>query len=120
MEVDVLEKLARGRIYTGVQAQALGLVDELGTLDDAIAHAKQAAGLMPTDKLERLNLPKPVSPFEQLLGPLEPDAQTAAAWTSLLRRLPEELRQTLQQVTALETLAREPVLTILPFHLRIR
>ena len=32
-----LEKLAGGRVWTGRQAKANGLVDELGTLDDAIA-----------------------------------------------------------------------------------
>ncbi|OJF16690.1 MAG: hypothetical protein A6D91_09175 [Bacillaceae bacterium G1] len=37
--------LADGRIYTGQQAKDLGLVDELGTLDDAFAEAKRLAGL---------------------------------------------------------------------------
>lgn len=37
--------LADGRIYTGQQAKDLGLVDELGTLDDAFAAAKRLAGL---------------------------------------------------------------------------
>src|SRR5262249_30214239 len=32
--------LAGGRVWTGRQAKAAGLVDELGTLDDAIAAAK--------------------------------------------------------------------------------
>lgn len=37
--------IADGRIYSGQQAKELGLVDELGTLDDAFAAAKQLAGL---------------------------------------------------------------------------
>lgn len=45
----VLE-IADGRIYTGLQAQELGLVDELGNRDDAIAEAKNLAGL-PDDAL---------------------------------------------------------------------
>ncbi|NTV64868.1 MAG: signal peptide peptidase SppA [Oscillochloris sp.] len=40
----VLE-IADGRIYTGAQAKELGLIDELGNLDDAIAGAKELAGL---------------------------------------------------------------------------
>lgn len=40
-----VREIADGRIYTGAQAQALGLVDELGNLDDAIAGAQELAGL---------------------------------------------------------------------------
>jgi protease-4 len=37
--------LADGRVYTGVQAQELGLVDEVGYLEDAIHRAKSLAGI---------------------------------------------------------------------------
>jgi protease-4 len=40
----VLE-IADGRIYTGAQALELGLIDELGNLDEAVAGAKDLAGL---------------------------------------------------------------------------
>ena len=35
MTYDKLEELAQGRVYTGRMAKKLGLIDELGTLDDA-------------------------------------------------------------------------------------
>jgi ClpP class serine protease len=41
--------LARGRVYTGRQALACGLIDGLGSLDDAVARAAERAGL----RLER-------------------------------------------------------------------
>ncbi|NOV00343.1 signal peptide peptidase SppA [Paenibacillus planticolens] len=41
---DVL-KAADGRVYSGQQAKALGLIDEFGTLDDATEYAKQKTGL---------------------------------------------------------------------------
>jgi protease-4 len=40
-----LHRLAQGRVYTGLQAQRLGLVDQLGDLDDAISLACAKAGL---------------------------------------------------------------------------
>lgn len=40
-----IRKLADGRIYSGEQAKALGLVDAVGYLDDAVELAKQGAGL---------------------------------------------------------------------------
>lgn len=45
IKLEELRKIADGRIFTGEQAKANGLVDELGTLDDAIATAATLAGL---------------------------------------------------------------------------
>jgi len=40
-----LEEIAQGRVYTGERALAIGLVDELGSLDDALAYARAQAKL---------------------------------------------------------------------------
>ena len=40
-----VKELATGQLYTGVQAKSLGLVDELGGLDAAIAAAAKLAGI---------------------------------------------------------------------------
>lgn len=40
-----VEEIAQGRVWSGAEAKKLGLVDEIGGLDAAIAHAAQAAGL---------------------------------------------------------------------------
>ncbi|HJU06416.1 MAG TPA: signal peptide peptidase SppA [Nitrospiraceae bacterium] len=45
LSTDDIRKLADGRVYTGEQASALGLVDYIGYLDDAIELAKREAGL---------------------------------------------------------------------------
>ncbi|MCC6968534.1 MAG: signal peptide peptidase SppA [Nitrospira sp.] len=42
---ETVKKLADGRIYSGEQAKASGLVDDIGYLDDAIDLAKKKAGL---------------------------------------------------------------------------
>ena len=42
---ETIKKLADGRIYSGEQAKASGLVDEIGYLDDAVDVAKKKAGL---------------------------------------------------------------------------
>jgi protease-4 len=41
---DVFE-LAKGRVYTGIRAKELGLIDEVGTLEDAIDEAARRAGI---------------------------------------------------------------------------
>jgi protease-4 len=122
MEQEKLEKLARGRIYSGNRAREIGLIDEIGTLDDAIAAAKKLAGLNPEDKLEKLNLPKPTSPFEQLFGPLDASAKLNAD-SQLLQTLREafpDLATRVQHLHLLQRLAREPGLTLMPFRITIR
>ena len=42
---ETARKLADGRVYTADQALAHGLIDKIGYMSDAIATAKQAAGL---------------------------------------------------------------------------
>lgn len=118
MDHEKLEKMARGRVYTGAQALNLGLVDELGTLSDAIAHAKKAAGLDPDQKLERLDLPKPISPFEQLFGPTDPSAASVKA--ALIKHLPPELADQLKGLDIYEMLAHERVLAVMPFRMLVK
>jgi protease-4 len=62
-----LLELASGRVWTGRQAKANGLVDELGTLDDAIAFVKKEAGLDPSKDVELLMLPKGSSFIDKLM-----------------------------------------------------
>lgn len=40
-----VEKIAQGRVWTGADAKERGLVDELGTLETALAYARTAGGL---------------------------------------------------------------------------
>lgn len=45
MTPEAVEEVARGRVWSGRRAQEVGLVDDLGGLQDAIADARERAGL---------------------------------------------------------------------------
>lgn len=45
MPVERVEEIARGRVWSGLDAQSLNLVDALGNFDDAVAAAAELAGL---------------------------------------------------------------------------
>lgn len=45
MDIEKVRKLSDGRIYTGAQAKENGLVDQLGTLSDAVDLAAKLAGI---------------------------------------------------------------------------
>jgi protease IV len=61
MSLDQVRAVADGRIVSGRQAQALGLVDRLGNRDEAIALAGEMAGLGSSPRIVRP--PEPRRPF---------------------------------------------------------
>lgn len=52
-----VKKLADGRIYTGRQAQGLGLVDSMGTMEDAVKAAAQKAGIHGNPQIKEYGRP---------------------------------------------------------------
>ena len=78
MDGDKIETLAQGRIFTGRMAVANGLVDKLGTLNDALAEAKTLAGLKADDKIDLQILPKPKNFFEQMFEGSSADTEVRA------------------------------------------
>jgi protease-4 len=64
MTLAEVDAIAQGRVWTGQTAKTLGLVDQLGNLDDAIAAAAKLAKL---DSYETLLIEKELSPRDKLL-----------------------------------------------------
>lgn len=107
MSFEEAEKLAHGRVWTGRQAQANGLVDEIGDLEHAIGLAKQLAEIPDDEQVTVAHYPKKKSLIQSLLAG-EGDATTVARWVvyrfiredvagtwELLGRQPELAAQTL-------------------------
>jgi protease-4 len=113
-----LEKLAGGRIWTGRQAKANGLVDELGTLEDAIRDAWKQAKMPATVEPELLILPKPKPLLDELLDLL---GETRAPLPRM-QRLPalRELGDRLVTLEGLLKLRGEPVWLIAPYGLSVK
>ena len=80
MAPEKLDAIAQGRVWTGRQAKAIGLVDELGGLDRAIAAAKQRAKIPAASDVEIVVYPPRRSVYELL-------SQGFRADQSLLRAL---------------------------------
>ncbi len=74
-----VERVARGRVWTGAQAKNNGLVDALGTLNDALDYAAVQAGAKDRHGVAITELPEPRSPFDELLKLLELQAGMARA-----------------------------------------
>jgi len=72
--------VAGGRIWSGQAASQIGLVDSLGGLSDAIAAAKEAAGLQPGDSITLTEFPTPRTPLERLLSLMESGGESLSVW----------------------------------------
>jgi ClpP class serine protease len=55
MDPAAARQVANGRIYTGQQAKELGLVDELGGLDEAVRIAASRSGITGEPTVERIS-----------------------------------------------------------------
>lgn len=105
LNVAAVEACAQGRVWTGRQAQAHGLVDELGGMEEAFDAARRALGV-PLDQpllVERISRPR------RLFDP------------SLLRGLPRHatlLGDLLGPLSSWRFLLRERVWAVMPFEIR--
>ena len=82
LSIEQVEKIAQGRVWTGAQALEIGLVDEIGTIDDAIEWAIDSVSLYVN--LEDIAIeayPKPLSDWEMILKQFEGSEQNILADT---------------------------------------
>src|ERR687897_2618973 len=70
-----VREIADGRIYTGVQARGLGLVDSFGNLDEASATAGRLAGAKDTTLVRYVQAPTLFETVLARVAPPEPQAQ---------------------------------------------
>jgi protease IV len=64
-----IDAVAQGRVWTGAQAKARGLVDEIGGLMRAVAIAKERAKIAPDREVELVTYPPRQSFYEALTNP---------------------------------------------------
>jgi protease-4 len=121
MDLDKLDKLAGGRVWTGRQAKENGLVDELGTLRDALKAAKVAAGMGEDEKAELLILPKPQNFFDELFGGTSAmSGVNASGVKSGVEALAPGMSRYLGDVETIRRLFTEPGVLIMPYRVDIR
>ena len=76
MTEDEVEKIAKGRVWSGKQAIEKGLADQFGGLNDALDYAAVQAGGLDRNDVNIVVLPKPLSAIEQLIELLETQASS--------------------------------------------
>ena len=106
-----IDNVGGGRVWSGVRAKEIGLVDELGTLTDAVKFAAQKAGLK-SYHVEAF--PKKMSPFEQVFKDLNEEDVSARIIKNKIGKSNYEI---LQQIT--DKKLQSEVKMEMPYQIRI-
>jgi protease-4 len=91
--LEEMEKLAMGRVWTGRQAKANRLIDEVGGLDKAISVAKELAKIPADDEVTLVHYPKKKGLLASIT---HGDAGPAAVRWILYRFVREDLPQSIE------------------------
>ena len=86
-----VQEIAQGRVWSGQEALNLGLVDEIGGLDDAIKHAAKLAGL---DKYRLVEYPRKkelAEAISELVNDMVPAGASTGLDTVILEKLKGEM-----------------------------
>ncbi|MBO6045753.1 MAG: signal peptide peptidase SppA [Bacteroidales bacterium] len=67
LEPDFVDSIAQGRVWAGSDAIKIGLVDEIGTLEDALKWAASAGGDADLAAWNVVEYPKPLSEMERMM-----------------------------------------------------
>ena len=121
LETPAVDTVARGRIWSGSDALARGLVDALGGLPEAIAEARRRAGVPESEELTLVTYGGPVGVLAALGG--ENGVLTQLGVTAGERDAPEpEALQRLAREVGLPSLfLLEPGMkAALPFEIQVR
>jgi protease-4 len=100
-----IDQVGQGRVWTGQQAKQMGLVDQLGGLQDAINVAKQRARIAAEDEVEVVSYPARRSIYE-LLSDLSDSPASRTAGESLFSLLGSRDRKVLSAMLAPSRLFR--------------
>lgn len=114
-----VHEIAQGRVWTGLQAFEIGLVDSLGGLDAALAIAKDKAGMAADAPTQWIVYPQSKSLFESffekfnvyLAKIFEP---TFSEW-SMIKNLPEQTKWALRQIAIANLVRYGEIMAVAPY-----
>jgi len=110
-----VNEMAQGRVWTGTMAKQLGLVDELGSLDDAIAYA---AKLVKTDNYKVSLYPEYEVELADLFRKFLGMSVSSVKEDAIKNEIGTENYELLQRMNYLKQ--SKGVQAMMPYHLNIR
>ena len=113
MTFENVDAIAQGRVWSGADALKIGLVDQLGTMNDAI---KYAAKLTKTEKFSTVDYPEYETDFKTIFSGLSP---FASAQENLIKQeIGVENYKMLEKIKKMQS--RKGVQAIMAFEINVK
>ena len=114
MSEEAVDEIAQGRVWAGSDALRIGLVDEIGTLQDAVNYAASEVGFISESDYTVVAYPKPMTVAEQLMeafgqGSKEPNVLSGTPFEGIGKVLSDIKKN-----------SRGTVLAAMPYDIEIR
>ena len=111
LEIEDLDEIALGRIWSGNQAKSNSLIDEIGGLSKAIDMAKEAANIPVDQEVEIIEYPKHPDKFSFMKGlQLKNKAEFY---------IPEEILEQLEALNIIPIIENDEIQLIMPFTVSV-
>jgi protease-4 len=116
MTKEQVHEVAQGRVWTGVMAKEIGLVDELGGLEKAIDIAAEEAGL---ENYKLREYPRAKDPVQSIVNKMQGNISLKTQLMSLTKN--SGFDAYIQQLGILERYGKNhSVQAIMPFDIRVQ
>ena len=117
-DIDKLDDIALGRVWSGKKAKDLGLVDKLGGLHDAIEVARNSANISENDEIEIVEYPE-VKNFN-LFSLLDNETNLKVNKLNYHDFFPEELADQLAALDIIPIIQDNEIQFLMPYKITIK
>ena len=117
--INELDKIALGRVWSGKEAKKNGLIDEIGGLHDAIDISKESLGINRDSDVDIIEYPevKEFSLFDFVINEDEKSEITDIDFDTLF---PEEISDKLKALNIIPVIMNDDIQLLVPYNIEIK
>ena len=117
--INELDKIALGRVWSGKEAKKNGLIDEIGGLHDAIDISKESLGINRNSDVDIIEYPevKEFSLFDFVINEDEKSEITDIDFDTLF---PEEISDKLKALNIIPVIMNDDIQLLVPYNIEIK
>ena len=117
-DINGLDEIALGRVWSGKEAKENGLIDEIGGLHDAINITKESIGITSDSEVEIIEYPK-VKEFNLFDFFISEDEKSEITEINLDNLFPEEISNKLKALDIVPIIMNDEIQLLVPYNIQI-
>ncbi len=117
--IDELDKIALGRVWSGKEAKKNGLIDEIGGLHDAIDISKESLGITRDSDVDIIEYPE-VKEFSLFDFVVNEDEKSEITDIDLDTLFPEEISDKLKTLNIIPVIMNDDIQLLVPYNIEIK